>query len=202
MPFEREDPRPHRIGFISTRFAGTDGVSLEAAKWAQVLEQDGHRCFWFAGELDRCGARSYLAPEAHFKHGQVAHIFGRSARDPEITEQIHDLRAILKHRLREFIHTFASDIEPLGFRFITMDGYLTPEVVKAARRILNGGDGRPADPERNYALARKYFSYGVLRQRLGAILDDLDGAAGPAFHRPPPIPQPQSCEEASIKLAV
>ena len=42
-----------RIGFISTRFQGTDGVSLEASKWAKVLEKDlGHECFWFAGKLD------------------------------------------------------------------------------------------------------------------------------------------------------
>jgi hypothetical protein len=37
------------IGFVSTRFAGNDGVSLEAAKWAEVLEASGHRCYWFAG---------------------------------------------------------------------------------------------------------------------------------------------------------
>ena len=41
------------IGFISTRFAGTDGVSLESSKWAEVFEKSGHSCFWFAGELDR-----------------------------------------------------------------------------------------------------------------------------------------------------
>ena len=40
------------IGFVSTRFAGIDGVSLEASKWSEVLEQNGHNCFWFAGELD------------------------------------------------------------------------------------------------------------------------------------------------------
>jgi hypothetical protein len=28
----------HNVGFISTRFAGTDGVSLETAKWANVFE--------------------------------------------------------------------------------------------------------------------------------------------------------------------
>ena len=44
---------PKNIGFVSTRFAGTDGVSLEAAKWAEVLDEAGHRCFWFAGELDK-----------------------------------------------------------------------------------------------------------------------------------------------------
>ena len=42
-----------RIGFISTRFHGTDGVSLEASKWGKVLEKDlGHECFWFGGKLD------------------------------------------------------------------------------------------------------------------------------------------------------
>ena len=42
-----------RIGFISTRFAGTDGVSLETSKWATVLERLGHECFYFAGQCDR-----------------------------------------------------------------------------------------------------------------------------------------------------
>ena len=40
-----------RIGFISTRFEGTDGVTLEAAKWAAVLEAEGHECFWLAGKM-------------------------------------------------------------------------------------------------------------------------------------------------------
>ena len=49
------DPTPMHlnIGFVSTRFAGTDGVTLEASKWSDVLESNHHRCFWFAGELDR-----------------------------------------------------------------------------------------------------------------------------------------------------
>lgn len=104
-----------RIGFISTRFAGTDGVSLEAAKWAQVLEQAGYRCYWFAGELDRCPKSSYIVPEAHFKNGQINyisdHIFGRTRRNPVITEMIHMLRATLKNELYEFVRRF--DIELL-----------------------------------------------------------------------------------------
>ena len=31
----------NNIGFVSTRFAGTDGVSLEADKWADILEKTG-----------------------------------------------------------------------------------------------------------------------------------------------------------------
>jgi hypothetical protein len=33
------------IGFISTRFSGTDGVTMEASKWSTVLNQKGHSCF-------------------------------------------------------------------------------------------------------------------------------------------------------------
>ncbi len=55
------------IGFVSTRFAGTDGVTLEASKWAEVFEHGGHSCYWFAGELDRDPEKSWLAPGAHFQ---------------------------------------------------------------------------------------------------------------------------------------
>ena len=64
-------PHPRRIGFVSTRLAGTDGVSLEAAKWAQVLERLGHTCFWLAGEIDRPPDRSRLVPEAFYRHPEV-----------------------------------------------------------------------------------------------------------------------------------
>ena len=53
----------NNVGFISTRLAGTDGVSLETAKWANVFEQEGMACYFFAGELDYPMDRSYLAEE-------------------------------------------------------------------------------------------------------------------------------------------
>ena len=45
--------KPKNVGFVSTRLAGTDGVSLEAAKWASIFEKEGLSCFYFAGECDR-----------------------------------------------------------------------------------------------------------------------------------------------------
>jgi mannosylglucosylglycerate synthase len=60
-----------RIGFISTRFAGTDGVSLESAKWATVLERMGHTCFYFCGESDRPLERSLIVPEAFYRHPEI-----------------------------------------------------------------------------------------------------------------------------------
>lgn len=95
------------IGFVSTRFAGTDGVSLEACKWANVFEANGHHCFWFAGEHSRQGGTVFHVPEAHFTHAKNqwinANIFGKYSRDPAVTRQIHELRSHLKVQLHTFI---------------------------------------------------------------------------------------------------
>jgi hypothetical protein len=37
--------KTHRIGFVSTRLAGTDGVSLETDKWERVLAELGYETF-------------------------------------------------------------------------------------------------------------------------------------------------------------
>ncbi|MGQ9518460.1 MAG: glycosyltransferase family 1 protein, partial [Anaerolineae bacterium] len=60
-----------RIGFVSTRLAGTDGVSLEVAKWVEILQELGHACFYFAGECDWPAEYSYVVPEAHFAHPDI-----------------------------------------------------------------------------------------------------------------------------------
>jgi len=57
-----------RIGFIGARFAGTDGVSLESAKWAEVLWHHRHVSYWYGGKLDRSPDISLQVPQAHFGH--------------------------------------------------------------------------------------------------------------------------------------
>jgi glycosyltransferase involved in cell wall biosynthesis len=98
------------IGFVSTRFAGTDGVTLEASKWAQVLKRMGHHHFWFAGRLDRSPERSFLVPEAFFQHEKNKwidqQIFGKKRRDSAVTDAIYELKSFLKHKLQEFIQKF------------------------------------------------------------------------------------------------
>ena len=98
------------IGFVSTRFAGLDGVSLEAGKWADVLQSNGHNCFWFAGELDRDPDKSHLVYEAHFKHPYNQwinrQIYGTSTTPASVMQSIDNLKKILKARLRDFIDLF------------------------------------------------------------------------------------------------
>ena len=102
------------IGFVSTRFAGTDGVTMEAGKWAQVLKSAGHNYFWFAGLLDRSPERCFLVPEAFFRHEKNLwidrQIFGKNKRDPAVTDAIYELKTFLKKQLKEFIRTFNIDL--------------------------------------------------------------------------------------------
>jgi glycosyltransferase involved in cell wall biosynthesis len=102
------------IGFVSTRFAGTDGVTMEAGKWAQVLKSAGHNYFWFAGLLDRNPERCFPVPEAYFQHEKNLwidqQIFGKKRRDPVVTDAIYELKTFLKIKLKEFIRTFNIDL--------------------------------------------------------------------------------------------
>lgn len=128
---------PRRIGFVSTRFAGTDGVSLEAAKWATVFERLGHTCFWLAGELDRDPARSRLVPRAFYRHPDVdavnAAVYGLNGdaaaaseaelggirrrdffspyvRPPHVSRRIVELQVDLKAAIYAFLRDFDLDL--------------------------------------------------------------------------------------------
>lgn len=102
------------IGFISTRLAGMDGVSLETQKWADVFEQEGFICFYMAGELDRPPERSFLVEEAHFSHPEIKEIynecFGVTTREQLVTRKIHQLKEKLKDKIHEFIRKFELDL--------------------------------------------------------------------------------------------
>jgi glycosyltransferase involved in cell wall biosynthesis len=103
------------IGFISTRIAGTDGVSLEIEKWADTLNVIGHRCYYFAGECDRPEEYSYIVPEAHFKHPDILaltkDLFDDYIRSQKTSQDIQKLSNHLKDELYKFQKTF--DIELL-----------------------------------------------------------------------------------------
>ncbi len=102
------------IGFISTRFAGTDGVSLETAKWAKVLSRNRFECFYFAGELDRPKTRSHLVELAHFDHPEIKEIqqriFSRTKRSRDLSENIQKLKDKLKEELYYFKRKFHLDL--------------------------------------------------------------------------------------------
>lgn len=104
---------PKRIGFISTRFAGTDGVSLESAKWAEVLWDDKHLSYWYSGRNDRAADISYVVPEAHFNHPENEwineRIWNTAKRDPLVSARIRDMAEYLKSTLHDFVRHYDID---------------------------------------------------------------------------------------------
>lgn len=105
---------PQKIGFVSTRFAGTDGVSLESAKWAQVLWDHRHVSYWYSGKSDRDESVSMVVPEAYFGHPEVQEInrlaFGKLRRDRELTRRIYALADHLKQTIYDFVERYSIDV--------------------------------------------------------------------------------------------
>jgi glycosyltransferase involved in cell wall biosynthesis len=105
---------PKRIGFVSTRFAGTDGVTLEARKWAHILHDLGHSCFWMAGQLDAPPGVSHAVPLAFFNHPEVAEVqrqlFGVTTRTRALTHAIQRLKETLKDELYRFIERYQLEV--------------------------------------------------------------------------------------------
>lgn len=103
-----------RIGFVSTRFAGTDGVSLESLKWAEVLEGMGHEVCWFSGRSDRDPSLSMCVPEAFFGHPENEwineRIWGIGQRPPEVTDRIYEVARYLETMLRRFVNCFEVEV--------------------------------------------------------------------------------------------
>jgi mannosylglucosylglycerate synthase len=105
---------PKRIGFVSTRFHGTDGVTLEARKWAHILQQLGHESFWMAGLLDAPPAISHEAPLAFFNHPRVLavqeNLFGVTKRTRATSNEIQVLKESLKDELYRFVEKFKIEV--------------------------------------------------------------------------------------------
>ena len=147
------------IGFISTRFAGTDGVTLEANKWSEVLEEAGHRCFWFAGELDKDPERRFHVAEGHFQDEQNTRIndkiFGTKSRKASVTKRIH------------------AYLELNGFYLVVMDGFLSKTEVKRVRDILDNPKEREKMADQNYAIVKRHYCCEVLRGKLNFPLTNF-----------------------------
>ncbi len=107
------------IGFISTRLAGTDGVSLETAKLAAILQRMGHDIFYCAGELEPDGPPGLLVPAMHFTHPEAKRIhdeafMGSAHSDSRgrdaLRDHIQTMAKMLHASIGEFVEQCAIDV--------------------------------------------------------------------------------------------
>ena len=104
----------HKIGFVSTRACGTDGVSLEIGKWSEILERMGYDCHYICGKTDRPKDRSFIIELADFNHPDIQSInsqaYGSQSRSRQLSEQIHQVARLIKQQLYEAIEEFDLDL--------------------------------------------------------------------------------------------
>src|SRR6266545_2793533 len=102
------------VGVVSTRFRGTDGVSLETAKVADVIEEAGHDVAWFAGELGERFHPGTTHPLAHFKAPAVLRIteaaFGQGTWSPATPAAMDSITRELKEAVCRFVDEFDVDV--------------------------------------------------------------------------------------------
>ncbi|MCE1253264.1 MAG: glycosyltransferase family 4 protein [Anaerolineae bacterium] len=110
----REKCPSRRVGLLSTRFEGTDGVSLETEKWIHVLKTLNCDCFYFAGSCDWDPEHSFIVPEANFKHPDIQRLneiaFSYRTRPLEVSQKIQQLKDYLKQKIYDFVRTFDLEI--------------------------------------------------------------------------------------------
>jgi glycosyltransferase involved in cell wall biosynthesis len=103
-----------RVAFVSTRIAGTDGVSLEIAKWAHVIEKMGVECYYITAESDRPADRTVLIEEAHFNHPEVLDIsrraFESERRTSELTDDIKRVSRVIRDKLTQAVQAKKIDV--------------------------------------------------------------------------------------------
>ncbi|MBL9127201.1 MAG: glycosyltransferase family 4 protein [Verrucomicrobiales bacterium] len=167
---------PRRIGFVSTRFAGTDGVTLEARKWAGLLEEMGHTCYWAAGLLDAPAERSWHEPLMYFGHPEVedlqSRFFGVPNRTRATTDAVHGLKERLKDALYAFVRRFDLEVlVPENILAIPMHvplGLATTELIAETRIPVIAH-------HHDFAWERERFA-------LNGVNDYLQAAFPPALH--------------------
>jgi len=162
----------YHIGFVSARLAGTDGVSLEADKWVEVLNRLGHECFCFSGASDWPDERSFIVEEAHFKHPDIQRInddvFKKKQRDEETTELVDNLKKYFKKKLQSFVDRFDIDL------LIVENAWSLPMNIPLGLGLAEfvGDSDIPA-------IAHHHDFWWDRQRFLGAPADDYLGAAFP-----------------------
>jgi glycosyltransferase involved in cell wall biosynthesis len=71
--------------------------------------------------------------------------------------------------------TFVRDIEPKGFDLIVMDGYLTKKNVQSVREFLKSREKKDRMVNHNYDVAKRNYSYAILRRGLNNIFINFFG---------------------------
>lgn len=128
------------IGILHYQVGGTDGVSLEIAKWKQVLEEMGHRVHLCAGDLGT--VEGTLIEELYHHRPDAERLYYNTfcelrdyANEAEYKAEMERLTGTIERKLRDFV-------EEKGIDFIIPQNIwsvaASPPVSIALARVMRG----------------------------------------------------------------
>ena len=106
--------RQLRIGVVGTRFAGLDGVSLEALKVAEVLESLGHTVSWFGGRIGPEFSPAMESPDAYFdtavNRELNEEVFGTERCEQTTIDGLEQRALALQQQIDTYVGEFEPDV--------------------------------------------------------------------------------------------
>lgn len=70
---------------------------------------------------------------------------------------------------------YETDIKPKGFKVVEFDGFISEQTLNQVRDLLEHPEQTQEQVEFNYSLARRYYSYTMLENRLRLLLSECYG---------------------------
>jgi len=142
---------------LATRLAGTDGVSLEAAKVARVLSEHGFDPVLCAGEVD--DREAIHLPEMHFRDPEAVRLgqraFESDRRDASLDAALEEGADRLAERLQQVVEQVSPDL------LVIQNAWAIPMQLPLAGALARVADasGLPTlSHEHDYAWERERFA--------------------------------------------
>lgn len=101
------------IGFVATRLAGVDGVSLETEKLVQALKRMGHDSFYIAGEMEDPHPPGRLVPRMGFQDELIVSLYKEAfTANPNnrLYQRIYTQADALRIEMQEFVEDHKIDL--------------------------------------------------------------------------------------------
>ncbi|MGD8845847.1 MAG: glycosyltransferase family 4 protein, partial [Desulfobacteraceae bacterium] len=171
--------RPNAKLVISHQ-AGDEG--FEYAKWLKTFARSLNVDLMFVethlddpwGTYGRSHSRKFpefslydVYPGANFvTYPSLCEGFGNG-----LLEAIYFKKPVLVNRYA----TYVTDIEPLGFDLVSIDGFLTQQAVERVNQLIDSPHLRRQMTGRNYNIARTHYSYQNLQDQLNGAMTQLLG---------------------------
>jgi glycosyltransferase involved in cell wall biosynthesis len=121
-------------------------------------------------EIKPNGEKIYTIDDVYKEADLITYPSGYEGFGNAFLEAVYFKKPIVVNRYSIYV----VDIEPKGFETIVIDGFVSEKIVEKVKYLLSNPEKLKEMTEKNYLLAKKYFSYEVLEKKLKMIIETFN----------------------------